>query len=176
MTTSPKNRHPPRLTDSQFKRDIVDIASRPPKNNYVPCSSQNAKTLTSESSMKFPRLTRCELELMDVLWQKGEATVQEVCDELTRPLAYTTVMTTLGLLHSKKKVLKRIKRGRAHVYQPIVSRDEISRAVLTDLRDVLFGDQLRTLVLSLIEDGKFSHEDVQALKEAIRKVEAEDPP
>lgn len=174
MTTSQKNRRALQLTGSQVKRDIVDIASRPPMANYVLGCSPNAPTPPSEISMKFPRLTRCELELMDVLWQKGEATVQEVCDELTRPLAYTTVMTTLGLLHSKKKVLKRIKRGRAHVYQPIVSRDEISRAVLTDLRDVLFGDQLPTLVLSLIEDGKFSHEDVQALKAAIRKVEAED--
>ena len=46
---------------------------------------------------------------MDVLWQQGEGTVQEVCDQLGRPLAYTTVMTTLRLLHSKKKVLKRVK-------------------------------------------------------------------
>jgi predicted transcriptional regulator len=174
MATSQKNCHAPQLTDNQVKREIVGIPGPVPISKRATGSSRNRQSLLSESNMKFSRLTRCELELMDVLWQKGEATVQEVCDELTRPLAYTTVMTTLGLLHSKKKVLKRIKRGRAHVYQPIVSRDEISRAVLTDLRDVLFGDQLPTLVLSLIEDGKFSHEDVQALKEAIRKVEAED--
>lgn len=124
--------------------------------------------------MKTPRLTRCELELMDVLWQKGEATVQEVCDELRRPLAYTTVMTTLSLLHSKKNVLKRVKRGRAHVYQPIVSRDAVSRAVLSDLRDVLFADQLPMLVLGLLEDGHFSQDDVRALKAAIHKVEQQD--
>ena len=118
-----------------------------------------------------PRLTRYELELMDVLWQIGEGTVQVVCKELKRPLAYTTVMTTLGLLHSKKKVLKRVKRGRAHVYQPIVSRDEISRAVISDLRDVLFCDRLPMLLLGLLEDGKFSPEDVKALKAALRKVE-----
>ena len=88
--------------------------------------------------MKLPRLTRYELELMDVLWRRGEGTVQQVCEELQRPLAYTTVMTTLGLLHSKKKVLKRIKRGRAHVYQPSVSRDEVSRSVISDLQHVLF--------------------------------------
>jgi predicted transcriptional regulator len=110
---------------------------------------------------------------MDVLWQKGEATVQEVCDELTRPLAYTTVMTTLSLLHSKKKVLKRIKRGRAHVYQPLISRDDVSRAVISDLRDVLFADQLPMLVLGLLEDGNFSREDVKALKAAIHKVETQ---
>lgn len=120
-----------------------------------------------------PRLTRCELELMDVLWQRGEGTVQEVCDGLSRPLAYTTVMTTLGLLHSKKKVLKRIKRGRAHVYQPAVTRDEVSRHVISDLQDVLFADRLPTLMLGLLEDGKFSDADVQALKAALRKVEDE---
>ena len=122
-------------------------------------------------TMKSPRLTRYELELMDVLWQRGEGTVQEVCDELERPLAYTTVMTTLRLLHSKKKVLKRIKRGRAHVYQPTVSRDEVSRSVIRDLQDVLFGDRLPTLMLGLLEDGKFSPDDVKALKSALKKVE-----
>jgi predicted transcriptional regulator len=110
---------------------------------------------------------------MDVLWHKGEATVQDVCDELKRPLAYTTVMTTLSLLHSKKKVLKRSKRGRAHVYKPLVTRDEMSRAVLTDLREVLFNDGLPSLVLGLLENGKFSPEDVKVLKDAIRKVETQ---
>jgi len=123
--------------------------------------------------MALPRLTRYELELMDVLWQKGEGTVQEVCEELKRPLAYTTVMTTLSLLHSKKKVLKRIKRGRAHVYLPIVTREEVSRAIISDLRDVLFGDRLPMLVLGLLEDGSFSQEDVKALKAALRKAESQ---
>ncbi len=121
--------------------------------------------------MKSPRLTRYELELMDVLWKRGEGTVQEVCDELQRPLAYTTVMTTLRLLHSKKKVLKRAKRGRAHVYQPLVTRDEISRSVIQDLQDVLFSDRLPSLVLGLLEDGKFTEDDVKALKAALRKAE-----
>lgn len=161
------------LTNSRAEREIVGIGDRPALRAGVTNSFAPLPPSCFENNMAFPRLTRCELELMDVLWQKGEATVQEVCDELTRPLAYTTVMTTLGLLHSKKKVLKRVKRGRAHVYQPIISRDEVSRAVLTDLRDVLFADQLPMLVLGLLEDGKFSHDDVQALKAAIRKVEAE---
>lgn len=121
--------------------------------------------------MKFPKLTRYELELMDVLWQRGEGTVQDVCDALERPLAYTTVMTTLRLLHSKKKVLKRIKRGRAHVYRPTVSREEICRSVIRDLQVVLFGDHLPTLMLGLLEDSTFSAGDVKALKSALRKVE-----
>jgi predicted transcriptional regulator len=121
--------------------------------------------------MKSPRLTRYELELMDVLWQRGEGTVQQVCDELKRPLAYTTVMTTLSLLHSNKKVLNRTKRGRAHVYQPTVTREQISRAVIRDLQDVLFADRRPTLMLGLMEGNKFSQDDVKTLKAALRKVE-----
>jgi BlaI family penicillinase repressor len=121
--------------------------------------------------MKSAKLTRYELELMDVLWRRREGTVQDVCDSLDRPLAYTTVMTTLRLLHSKKNVLKRIKRGRAHVYIPTVSREEVSRTVIRDLQGVLFGDRLPTLMLGLLEDGTFSADDVKALKSALRKVE-----
>jgi predicted transcriptional regulator len=137
----------------------------------LPQRSSKTPFNTARKNMPPPRLTRYELELMDVLWRRGEATVQEVCDELQRPLAYTTVMTTLGLLHSKKKVLKRIKRGRAHVYQPSVTREQMSRAVIRDLQDVLFSDRLPTLMLGLLEDGKFSSDDVKALKAALRKVE-----
>ena len=72
---------------------------------------------------------------------------------------------------SKKKVLKRIKRGRTHVYQPSVTREQMSRAVIRDLQDVLFSDRLPSLMLGLLEDGKFSLDDVKALKAAIRKVE-----
>ena len=122
--------------------------------------------------MELCRLTRYELELMDVLWQRGEGTVQEVCDQLGRPLAYTTVMTTLRLLHSKKKVLKRVKRGRAHVYQPIVSRDDVSRSVIQDMQVVLFGDRLPTLMLGLLQNGTFSSDDVDALKAALKNLQS----
>src|SRR5262245_53833539 len=112
--------------------------------------------------MELSRLTRYELELMDVVWQQGEATVQQVCDKLGRPLAYTTVMTTLRLLHSKKKVLKRVKRGRAHVYQPTVTREEVCRSVIRDMQAVLFGNRLPTLVLGLLENGEFTQSDLDA--------------
>jgi predicted transcriptional regulator len=121
--------------------------------------------------MKIPRLTRYELELMNIVWQQGEATVQQVCAALTRPLAYTTVMTTLSMLHSKKKVLKRVKRGRAHVYRPAVTREEVSRIMIDELREALFDGQLPGLVLGLLKNAKLSSEDVKALKDALREVE-----
>jgi BlaI family transcriptional regulator, penicillinase repressor len=124
--------------------------------------------------MKEYRLTRYELELMDILWQLGEGTVQDVCDALDRPLAYTTVMTTLRLLHGKKKVLKRFKNGRAHIYRPIVSREEVSRSVLADLHGVLFRDRLPSLVLGMLEEGSISGEGVRALKATLKKIERQE--
>lgn len=118
------------------------------------------------------RLTRYELELMDVLWDLGEGTVQEVCDKLDRPLAYTTVMTTLSLLNGKKRVLERRKSGRAFVYRPLVSREEVSRSMITELREVLFGNQLPTLVLNLLSAEAMSERDIAALRAALEKLEA----
>ncbi len=118
------------------------------------------------------RLTLYELEIMDVVWRLGEATVQDVCDHLSRELAYTTVMTTLSLLERKKKVLNRDKRGRAFVYRPAVTRDEVSRAVLGDLQQVLFRKSWPSLMLNMLNKDQVTEDEIQALKKAIRDLEA----
>lgn len=118
------------------------------------------------------RLTRYELELMDVLWQLGEGTVQDVCNNLGRDLAYTTVMTTLRLLERKKNVLQRVKHGRAYVYRPVVTREEIGRTVLADLKDVLFGKHLPSLMLNLLEEEEFTPDDLRTLKSALNELDS----
>ena len=132
--------------------------------------------MSGKLGLKPRPLTRHELEIMDVVWRAGEATVQEVCDALSRPLAYTTVMTTLSVLHSRKAVLERSKQGRAFVYRPLVSRQEVSHSLLHDLRSVLFGESLPSLVLKLVDDQSVSREDIVALREALEKVELEKQP
>lgn len=126
--------------------------------------------------MAHPRLTTCELELMDVLWTRGESTVQEVRNALQRPLAYTTVMTMLSILEGKKGVLDRTRCGRAYVYKPVVSRDDVSRTVLGELRQCLFSGSLPSLVLNLLQNESLSSADVEQLKDAIDKLEPERQP
>ncbi len=123
--------------------------------------------------MTEPRLTHYELELMDVLWRRGDGTVQDVCDGLERELAYTTVMTTLNLLAKKKGVLERIKEGRAFVYRPLVTRDEVSQSVLGELRDVLFADRLPSLMLNMINEQGVSPEDADAIRAALDQLEGD---
>lgn len=117
------------------------------------------------------RLTVYELELMDTLWELGEGSVQDVCDALKKDLAYTTVMTSLNILHAKKKVLSRRKAGRAFIYRPKVTREQMSNRVLNELRPVLFGKALPSLMLNLLSREKLNDGDIDALKDALEKVE-----
>jgi predicted transcriptional regulator len=119
------------------------------------------------------QLTRCELEVMDVVWSRERATVQQVCDALERSLAYTTVMTTLKILESKRKVLKRVKVGRAYVYEPLVGREEICRSVASDLKQHLVRGSVKSLVLNLIEDEPMTPDEILEIKAAIARLEAQ---
>src|ERR1700753_1405078 len=90
---------------------------------------------------KSATLTEAECRLMEVLWQKGPATVQHVLDGLpeTEPLAYNSVLTTIRILE-KKGYVKHIKDGRAHVYTPLLERKEATRSEISRLVNRFFGN------------------------------------
>lgn len=121
--------------------------------------------------MKDHSLTRCELEIMDVVWQRGSATVQDVVDVLDRALAYTTVMTMLKILEEKQAVTRCDKRGRAYVYEPRVTRQQVSRSMTGDLTQRLFRGSAKSMVLSLIETERMSAADIAEIKAAIATLE-----
>ena len=107
---------------------------------------------------------------MDIVWRLGQATVSDVCRALSRPLAYTTVMTTLNVLEAKKGVLERTKQ-RPSFRLSADSDEEVSRNMINEMRDVLFAGSLPSLVLNLMSDESVSKEDIQALKAALQRVE-----
>jgi len=120
------------------------------------------------------RLTKCELEVMNVVWQRGACTVQDVCDGLERPLAYSTDMTTLRILETKRKALHRRKQGRAFVYEPVITREDVSQTLLGELREHLFGGSMASLVLNLLGQADVSRSDLQELRAALNRLEAEE--
>lgn len=110
-------------------------------------------------------LTKFELEIMDVLWRIGEASVREVCDALSekkRP-AYTTVQTIVTRLEQKGAVRRTRKIGNALMFEPAVSKKSAYRRVLDELLD-LFGGSAQPVVAQLLESGKLSLEDLKALE------------
>lgn len=119
-------------------------------------------------------LTKCEMEVMDIVWRRGRVTVQDVVDGMERPLAYTTVMTTLKILKSKRAVLRCEKEGRAFVYEPLVTREDVSRSMTLELKEQLFGGSAKSLLLNLLENEPLSKDDIEDLKEAIYELEADE--
>jgi predicted transcriptional regulator len=111
-----------------------------------------------------------ELELMELLWSRGESSVREVVRQLSRPLAYTTVMTTLDRLF-KKGLLDRHKSDRAFFYLPHLSRQEWERQRAGSLvAGFLAGPSpSRELLLSCLLDAVGEH-DARLLDELEKKI------
>jgi len=119
---------------------------------------------------KSATLTEAELRLMDLLWQKGPSTVQQVVDALPekQPLAYNSVLTTMRILE-KKAYVEHVKDGRAHVYKPLVERKEASRFEIRHLVNRFFKDSHEALVLNIIEDQSIDAEELKRLRELVKQ-------
>ncbi|WP_146528424.1 BlaI/MecI/CopY family transcriptional regulator [Novipirellula artificiosorum] len=124
----------------------------------------------SRSSKGSVDLTRCEAEVMDVVWENEFVTVNDVVNAIDRNLAYTTVMTTMKILEEKEIVCRGKKIGRAYTYSANVSREQVRVGMLKSLTDQLFGGSARSLVLSLMQSDAVSAEDIEAVKEAAEKL------
>jgi BlaI family transcriptional regulator, penicillinase repressor len=118
-------------------------------------------------------LTEAELRIMNVLWQKGSGTVQQVLDALrTKPaLAYNSVLTTIRVLETKGYV-KHVKDGRVHVYMPLVGRNEASRFEIRHLVNRFFKNSHRALILNILEDESVTSEELKQLRGLLEKSES----
>jgi len=116
---------------------------------------------------KSPNLTEAELRLMDVLWDKGPATVGEVAEALPKDLdlAYNTVLTTLRILEEKGYLEHtKAKEGRAFVYQPVVGRDEAGRSAVRYLVSRFFRNSPELLVLNLLKNEELSDKELGRIR------------
>jgi predicted transcriptional regulator len=118
-------------------------------------------------------LTKAELRIMDVIWAKRQATVSDVVAALPPPpLAYTTVLTMLRILE-KKGVVTHTAGGRAHVYTPMIERDDAATSAVSDVVHSFFSNSKTALALRLMEDERPSPEELASLKALIAKYEDE---
>ncbi len=116
-------------------------------------------------------LTKCEAEVMDVVWDQEWVTVNDVVEAIDRDLAYTTVLTTMRILEDKKFVRRGEKIARANTYTALVTREQVRAGMLKALTDQLFGGSARSLVLSLINSEAVSAGDIEAVRKAAEKLD-----
>jgi predicted transcriptional regulator len=110
-----------------------------------------------------PHLGRREVEIMNVVWDMGEATVRQVWQRLGRG-AYTTVLAMMRTLEEQKHVLRHRAEGKAYVYQAVLSREEFAQASAADLCNRVFGGSIPLLVHNLLGRQRPSREDIEVLK------------
>ncbi len=119
-------------------------------------------------------LTPLELEIMNVLWETGPATVQRVQEKLTaRNLAYTTVQTMLNVLQRKGKVKRKLK-DRAYLYQPVLSRQKAITQAVGDMVNRFFAGSAEDLVLSLLETRQLTPERLEHIQQMMDEKRKED--
>ncbi|HVS33666.1 MAG TPA: BlaI/MecI/CopY family transcriptional regulator [Thermoanaerobaculia bacterium] len=114
---------------------------------------------------KDARLTRFELEIMELLWSLGETSVREIQEtipEKSRP-AYTTVQTIVQRLEQKGAVHRTRKVGNALMFEAVVTRKSAYRRLIQEVLD-LFGGSAQPLVAHLLESGKLTLEDLKELE------------
>jgi predicted transcriptional regulator len=115
--------------------------------------------------------TEAELRIMEVLWRKGSGTVQQVLDWLPSPLAYNSILTTIRVLEKKGHV-KHVKDGRAHVYEPIIGREEATRSEIRHLVGRFFHNSHEALVLNILQDEAIEAGKLKRLREMLDRHEA----
>jgi len=116
------------------------------------------------------QLTPLELEIMNVLWDGGPSTVQDVQHKLTGGLAYTTVQTMLNVLVRKGRAKRTLDR-RAYRYRAAITREKAIGQTLKDVVQRIFGGSAEALVMNLVETKQLTPETLRRLNAAIAEDE-----
>ena len=127
------------------------------------------------SALKLIKPTESELEILQILWTRGLATVREVHEELskTKDVGYTTTLKLMQIMH-EKGIVKRDDSMRTHVYQAAVNKERTQRHLLGKMSDSLFGGSPTQLVIQALGDERHKTspeelEKIQALIDSLKK-------
>jgi predicted transcriptional regulator len=122
------------------------------------------------SKEKLKAMSPAETEILRLVWQFGEATVQQVHEALPagRKVAYKTVQTLLRRLEDKGYLTHKTQ-GKAHIFCPAVKREAVVKRTVLDFLDRLFGGDPKPLMHFLAREGRIDTEDIEELKKLIDK-------
>ncbi len=124
------------------------------------------------SQKDLQQLGDTELEVMNIVWRKGKATVNDVRDEILqkREVAYTTIMTVMKNL-AEKGFLEYEQKGRRYEYQPTKSADSVKAKLLDRFINSVFRGSAEDLVKTLVDKKELSEQEKRKILSHIRKYE-----
>src|SRR5437773_12442836 len=130
----------------------------------------NSRRKEPDVKPKKPVLTDQELEIMKVVWQRGHPTVRDVYEDLLtrRKIAYTTVMTMMGILEQKGH-LKKSADERAYVYSPAQPQREVVGNMVHDFVKRVFNGSAKPLLVHLVENKNISKEELNEIRKLLKE-------
>lgn len=116
--------------------------------------------------------TENELAILQVLWEKGQATVREVHEVLEqhKDTGYTTTLKTMQIM-ADKELLSRDTSSRTHIYEPNISKEKAQKQFLGKMIDGLFSGSPGRLVMGALDHEKLSREEVREIREYLQQFE-----
>jgi predicted transcriptional regulator len=118
-----------------------------------------------------PKLSKLELQIMEVLWDRGECCIRDIVDAFParKKPAYTTIQTTVYRLAAKKALRQSKKVGNVHVFEPLIARSAAQRRLVDEFLG-LFGGRAQPLMTHLIESGRLSIEDLKEAQKTFHRL------
>jgi predicted transcriptional regulator len=126
--------------------------------------------------MDQPRLSKLEMQVMDVVWGHGALTIRDIHARLSgkKPIAYTTVQTLVQRLEAKQALRRGEKTGNAFLFEATVSRNAAQRRLVDEFLG-LFGGRMQPIMTHLIESGRLTLKDVQEAEETLKQMSKKRP-
>jgi BlaI family penicillinase repressor len=119
--------------------------------------------------LKDLHLTKRELDIMGVLWDRGEATVTEVRDRVDPDLAYTSISSMIRTLEMKGYVSHRRGEGKTHVYFPVIAPEKAGASALGRVLDKIYGGSPIKLLAHLMDQRKVSDKEIARMRDLLKR-------
>jgi predicted transcriptional regulator len=123
--------------------------------------------------MKHNRPTESELEILEILWQTGSATVRQVNEELEykgKNVGYTTTLKMMQIM-TEKGLLSREMKGRTHIYSALIQAAATRNALIDRMANTAFGGSAMKMVLQALGNNKATPEELREIRDLIDKLE-----
>ena len=120
------------------------------------------------AELKNLKPTESELEILQVLWQKGKATVRDVHEQLVvnRDIGYTTTLKLMQIMH-EKGLVQRDDSSRTHIYKAVTNKENTQKFLLNKFIGNLFGGSSSQLVLQALGSQTVSHDELNQIQSLI---------
>ncbi|MBB6326057.1 putative transcriptional regulator [Algoriphagus iocasae] len=116
--------------------------------------------------------TEAELEILSLLWEKKEASVRQIHEEIskTKETGYTTTLKIMQIMHAKGMVT-RDEKSRTHIYKPATNQGETQKSLIKNLMATAFGGSAKKLVMQALGQENPSKEELNEIREFLDQLE-----